>query len=122
MRRFFQFIILSGIIFSSCGQGSEGSGIKLPPTPVLENRDSWAVNLTKYVAVRQAPDTESEMLTQLARGQVLRIIERTLEKEKIGDKTDYWYKVEDGKSRGWIFGSHLVIFPSHEEAAQYKPE
>ncbi|MBN1524351.1 MAG: SH3 domain-containing protein [Spirochaetales bacterium] len=116
MKNLFVFLGIVFALLGSCSGDSEKETITLPPTPVLQSRTLWAVNLTRYLRVRALPQGDSEPLTILAKGELLKIIERSLEKENIGDNTDYWYKIEDGRSRGWVYGSHLEIFSTKKEA------
>lgn len=61
------------------------------------------------VRVRMQPKASAKEVTRLQFGTVLRELEKAKQSEFLGDKRDYWYKVEvaDGK-QGWVFGSFIT--------------
>lgn len=63
------------------------------------------------VRVRASSSTSSKEVTQLNFGTIIKSSGRSSNKDKVGDKEDYWYKIttSDGKS-GWVFGGFLESF------------
>jgi hypothetical protein len=65
---------------------------------------------TNSVNLRKEPLLNSSVITNLTKGEIVEIIEKTDKKQKINNMNDYWYhlKVDDNKS-GWIYGYFLDI-------------
>lgn len=58
------------------------------------------------VRVRSAPETGAEELARLPLGQVVRELERTQRKSRVGEAEDYWYRVSAANgAEGWVFGA-----------------
>lgn len=70
--------------------------------------------------LRSRPDlTTGRVLTVLDHNHYCRIIDRTPQKVTIeGLGTDYWYHVESGDRRGWVFGKLVnVEYTKYGEAS-----
>ncbi len=62
--------------------------------------------------LRGEPNANSELITKLQSGQVVRIVEKSQKKETIEisgySATDYWYKIDlKNNTEGWTFGAGL---------------
>jgi|GEM_PF-2583375 len=62
------------------------------------------------VNLRSAPNTDSDVIFQLKRGNVCEIIEKG-KKDEIDGKKSSWYKVHYKDKEGWVFGSLVRINP-----------
>jgi hypothetical protein len=60
------------------------------------------------VYVRRKPNKGGEALTKLSVGTDVRIIQKTSSKLKIGNITDYWYKIDAGGTMGYLWGGLLA--------------
>ena len=80
---------------SSAGAGSPGVNVSAPATGTL---GTGVINSTA-VNVRKDPTTESQALGQLARGELVQLL------EKRGD----WYRVKTGKIEGWVAGFLITV-------------
>lgn len=80
----------------------------LPAKPVAVVGDS-RIAIGAGVRVRMQPKASAKEVTRLQFGTVVREVEKAKQSEFLGDKRDYWYKVEvaDGK-QGWVFGSFIT--------------
>jgi len=90
--------------------------IDLPPTPVLTLSSNWGVIRSPFLRLRDEPLQKAKITAHLRRGSVLEIISRTEAKETIGEETAYWYQVNYGGLRGWVFGAFLEVLDSKSEA------
>jgi hypothetical protein len=112
---------IGALFFASCGPGSPDNKIELPPTEVMTLDIGWGVILTNYIRIRATPAADGVEITALARGAVVKILEK--EKHDSGkDSSDFWYKVDDGKNRGWIYGQHIEVFHVKAEALKRAQE
>lgn len=70
--------------------------------------------------LRTAPQTTADEVTKLALGVVVRELERSAAREKIGASEDYWYRVAapDGKE-GWVFGALTAPFDERRRVETY---
>lgn len=61
------------------------------------------------VRVRMQPKATAKEVTRLQFGTVIRELEKAKQSELLGDKRDYWYKVEAAEGKqGWVFGSFIT--------------
>ena len=75
------------------------------------------VNDTK-VRLRTEPNLESGTWAYLNTGDVVTVIDKSEEMQKIGDMEDYWYQIETVLfPDGWIYGAFLDEFVETEEYA-----
>lgn len=72
------------------------------------------------VRIRSAPNTSSKEVTQLNFGTLVKSSDRSSDRDTIGDKNDYWYKVatSNGKS-GWVFGGFLASYDAKNSEGSY---
>lgn len=81
----------------------------------------WRIAIASGVRLRSAPNTSAEEVTRLLIGSVVRELEQSASKEKIGSSEDYWYRVSTGDGKeGWLFGSFTVPFDSNNPAVAYR--
>jgi hypothetical protein len=67
-----------------------------------------------FVSVRTAPSKEGNKVGILYKKMKVTVTERGPEKDKVGEKTDYWYKVTSKDITGWTFGA-LIDFKNLPE-------
>lgn len=61
-----------------------------------------------YVRLRKEPIVKDKNIVGIYRkGSRIRIYGHTINKTKIGDKEDYWYKVGSGNTDGWVYGPFI---------------
>ena len=93
--------------------------IDLPPTPVLTLSSNWAVIRSPFLRLREEPLQKAKIVAHLRRGSVLEIISRTEAKETIDNTSSYWYQVNFGGLRGWVFGAFLEVLDSKSKAESF---
>jgi len=72
------------------------------------------------VRVREYPKLESVQLGKLNEGAVVRILEKSSEKMRIGDMNDYWYKIKTKEGLiGWSYG-HFINLESNFDQSEVK--
>jgi hypothetical protein len=115
------FISLPALVLSNCG-GEGEKRIELPagqnPLPLSLG---WGVILTNYIRIHATPSQVGIEITALAKGSIVKVLEKN-KPETVKDTTSYWYKIDDGKNRGWLFGAHIRIFHTKEEAMKAAQE
>lgn len=81
----------------------------------------WRITAASGVRLRSAASTSAEEVARLQIGSVVRELERSAGKEKIGGVEDYWYRVSTGDGKqGWLFGSFTTEFDSNNPGAAYQ--
>ncbi len=64
------------------------------------------------VNIRRKPLLNSQVVTNLTKGEVVEIIEKSNKKYKISNMNDYWYHLKvDENNSGWIYGYFINIVP-----------
>jgi hypothetical protein len=96
--------------------------IELPPTPVLTLSSDWGVIRSPFLRLREEPLQKAKISAHLRRGTVLEIVSKTEAKETIDDVSSYWYQVNYGGLRGWVFGAFLEVLDSRSEAERFAQE
>jgi hypothetical protein len=63
------------------------------------------------VRVRKAPNLQGETLGFLEKGDRLTVLEKSVEKMKVGEMYDYWYRVRrlSDNLSGWSYGHYLEL-------------
>lgn len=73
------------------------------------------------VRVRSEPKTSASEVTKLQLGVVIRPVEQSRTREKIGSAEDVWYRVALPEGReGWVFGAFTAPFDDRDRDAIYK--
>ncbi len=103
-------------ITQSCAKNDVPERIDLPDTSVLSVEASWGVVTSNYLRLREKASVESNSLTGLTKGTVLRLESATDRKETIEKITSVWYRVDAEGMRGWVFGGYLEVFTSKADA------
>ena len=106
----------------SCEKEQPVERIDLPPTPVLTLRSNWGVIRAPFLRLREEPLQKAKITAHLRRGSILEIISKTEAKETIDEVSSYWYQVNYGGLRGWVFGAFLEVLDSKSEAERFARE
>jgi len=104
------------VFLSSCGKHDESASIKLPPTPILTPQNQWGVVNAEHLRLRKQPSVDSAAIFTLWRGYEVEILDRSPATESVGEIRDYWYDVNYGGLRGWVFGYYLDLYDSKSQA------
>jgi hypothetical protein len=106
----------------SCEKEQPVERIDLPPTPVLTLSTNWGVIRSPFLRLRDEPLQKAKIVAHLRRGSILEIISKTEAKETIDNVSSYWYQVNYGGLRGWVFGAFLEVLDSRSEAERFARE
>lgn len=106
----------------SCRKEQPVQRIELPPTPVLTLSTNWGVIRSPFLRLREEPLQKAQITAHLRRGSLLEIVSKTEAKETIDDISSYWYQVNYGGLRGWVFGAFLEVLDSRSEAERFALE
>jgi hypothetical protein len=73
------------------------------------------------VRLRAAPTSAATEIARLGLGAVVRELNQSTNKERVGDAEEHWYEVSsaDGK-QGWVFGAFAPPFDPSERAQVYR--
>ena len=94
---------------AACQRGTN-LGVSLPPTPQLFGSLPWGlVNIT-YSKGFVEPRLDSPVAIVLRGGDVVKILGRSQQQERVGTTVDYWYQVQIDKTTFWIFGNLLSFY------------
>src|SRR5829696_6274588 len=89
-------LIACGLVFIACGLPpalcSSRAGAA-PKAPRQGAASSERITTATGVRLRTAPQTSADEVTKLALGVVVRELERSAAKERIGAVEDFWYRV-----------------------------
>jgi SH3 domain-containing protein len=69
------------------------------------------ITTVSAMRLRKAPQITAEQMLRLKLGTVVTAVARSSNQDTVGDKTDYWYRVNlsNGQS-GWLFGGLLLDY------------
>ncbi len=112
---FFLSVILSLSLYS-CVRNNSIEDIKLPPSSILAERQSWAVCASTHVRMHSSPDEKSDIINTIWKGSVVEIIARSINNSEINGKEDFWYKAKYNTIVGWIFGGYVNFYSSYDSA------
>ena len=69
------------------------------------------ITTVSAMRVRKAPQVTAEEISRLKLGTIVNAIARSTNEDTIGDKTDYWYRVNLATGQpGWVFGGLLLDY------------
>lgn len=114
---FCTFILISFQVMAQNNIADENIEIMLMAK--IEPETMGVINGTR-IWLRSAPNLNSETLESLNVGHKLIIIGKSSEQQVIGNRIDYWYKVQPIKcSGGWVYGAFVDIL--NNENTHIKP-
>lgn len=69
------------------------------------------ITTVSAMRARKAPQITAEEIVRLKLGTVVNAVARSTNQDTIGEKTDYWYRVNlPGGETGWLFGGLLLDY------------
>jgi Bacterial SH3 domain len=97
------------LIFAACASGALAQ--TQTPTQIQTPAGASRITTAASVRLRATPDTASGEVARLQLGSVVRELERSQARSKVGASEDFWYMVSaaDG-ARGWVFGGLTAPF------------
>ena len=110
------------VLITACTPVKVIREIRLPSTPVLAVESRWGVVTTNYLRLRASPSKSADVLDGLTKGTVVEVISSSEKKEVIEDYEDYWYRVNMGGVKGWIFGAYIDIRETKDQAQRLTGE
>lgn len=60
--------------------------------------------------MRSTPDLNGEVILILTKATIVKILEESKEKTKVGHALDYWLRVEADAKTGWVFGGFVASY------------
>jgi len=115
MKNFKISLILSGIALMfllNCGNNEDRSIITSGEITETGEKNTGII-LTQDTALRIDPLIFSAKITQMNKGQVVEVLDKSAEEKTIAGSTDYWYKIKlENRMTGWAFGKHIKILDS----------
>jgi len=103
-------------LFSCEREQTKDFSLELPPTAVLSARSRWALVTSSHLRLRTRPSVESQAITTLWQNNILEILSRDEEVQKVEGQSSYWYQVAYDGLQGWVFGAYLSLYDSEAEA------
>lgn len=112
-------VTVAGILammLGGCSRGGDEERIRLPPTPVVALRPTWAVVTVPYLRLRTEPSVGAAIAGHLRRGDVAFIAAIDTSIARVDGDRHLWYLLErDGRS-GWALDLAVESFGSEERA------
>jgi uncharacterized protein YgiM (DUF1202 family) len=115
------FLFFAACLFSlaSCARKAPAEQIRFAPTPVLTIRSTWAAVKSPLLRVRSEPSNSAEVISHIRMGSVVEIIAKSDKEEEIEGDVSFWYRVNYGGLKGWVFGTYLEVFDSRSKAEKF---
>ena len=92
-----------------CQQRQAEAQLLLPPTSVAATNEIRGVVTSDSLRVRAQPSVRSEVLAYLRRGEVVEVLQRSEQQERVDGTLGHWLEVSYQGVRGWTFGPHLEL-------------
>ena len=116
---FFPLFALCLLSLASCGRKTPAEQIRFAPTPVLTIRSTWAAVKSPLLRVRSEPSNAAEVISHIRMGVVVEIVAKSDKEEVVEGEMAYWYRVNYGGLKGWVFGTYLEVFDSKSKAERF---
>ncbi|HEY6659569.1 MAG TPA: SH3 domain-containing protein [Pyrinomonadaceae bacterium] len=102
------------LVFAILGLGHV-SPLVVQPDEIKLDSPQAKITTVSAMRARRAPQITAEEILRLKLGTVVNAVARSTNKETIGDKTDYWYRVNlpNGET-GWLFGGLLLNYTARQ--------
>ncbi|HEX6626123.1 MAG TPA: SH3 domain-containing protein [Pyrinomonadaceae bacterium] len=106
-----------GLLLAFYSPSRAGAGALPPPR---QEASAERITTATGARLRTAPQTSADEVSKLALGVVVRELERSAAKERIGAVEDFWYRVAaPGGAEGWVFGGLTAPFDARRRAETY---
>lgn len=102
-------LVLAAAVAPGCRQREAETQLRLPATSVVATNEVRGIVTADSLRVRAQPSVRSEVLSYLRRGEVVEVLQRGEQQERIDGALGYWLEVTFEGVRGWAFGSHLEV-------------
>lgn len=104
------------VLLAGCSGGRDEQRVRLPPTPVVSLRPTWAVVTVPYLRLRESASAEAGIAGHLRRGEVARILAVSTVAEQIDGERHLWFQLEAHSASGWALDMALESYGSEERA------
>ena len=94
---------------ASCQKQEPAAQLLLPTTTVVATNEWRGIVTADSLRVRFQPSVRAKVLSYLRRGEVVEVLQRGTDQERIAGAVAYWFEVSYQGVRGWVFGSHLDL-------------
>ena len=102
-------LVLAAAVTPGCRQREAETQLRLPATSVVATNEVRGIVTADSLRVRAQASVRSEVLSYLRRGEVVEVLQRGEQQERIDGALGYWLEVTFEGVRGWAFGSHLEV-------------
>ena len=114
-------LVAAGAVLAACRKQETGARqLTLPPTSVISTSERYGIIAADSLRVRAQPSVRAEVLAHFRRGEVVQVVERGEHQERVAGNLAYWFEVNHQGVRGWVFGSHLELFPPGTDSAEVR--
>ncbi len=107
------------LALGACSASARSERVNLPPTPILTVRSTWAVVKSPLLRIREEPADKSAVLSHIRLGSVVEVIAKSDKEDTVEGESSYWFRVNYGGLKGWVFGSYLEVFDSKTKAEKF---
>jgi hypothetical protein len=98
--------VLSLIVFTMCGKNEE----TLIPLSTGAGKKQIAIITTANSALRIDPLISTTRITQMKKGEITEMLERSAVTQTIAGQSDYWYRIRLSNGiTGWVFGKNISV-------------
>ncbi len=86
-----------------------------------QSTEKLRIIIASGVRLRTAPTSAASEVARLGLGAVVKELNQSINKERVGDTEEHWYEVTapDGK-QGWVFGAFAPVFDTSTRAELYR--
>mgnify|MGYP006279093537 FL=1 len=107
-------VMLSVLV--GCAEGRGEQRVRLPPTPVVSLRPTWAVVTVPYLRLRVDASDDAGIAGHLRRGEIARIRAVSTVAQQIAGERHLWFRLEADSASGWALDMALESYSSKERA------
>ena len=104
------------LIALSCSRSEGYQEIKIPSSPVLIEKFSWAVCNTTNMHMYSEPDDSSQIISTIWKASIMEILSRSPKQETKYGQEAFWFRVRYNEFEGWVFGAFLQFVPTRGQA------
>ena len=101
-----------------CRSRESDAQLVLPATSVVATNEVRGIVTADSLRLRAQPSVRAAVLSYLRRGEVVEVLQRGEQEERVGGNPGHWFEVICEGVRGWAFGSHLELLAPGAAAAE----